>query len=149
MVGVVKCPHVMACKDLGRRCLFAAYVKRIIYVVRSMCLPTRVMCLHRHVVICIPCLLLGGSERATLSMVKALKTQGDHDITRCCYYEHEAVMVTQFEQAGTKVDLLGMTRGSVRHLLSALVDLFRSQRPTPDALQTSDRAPCRRSLHVC
>jgi hypothetical protein len=103
---------------------------------------------RKNIVICIPCLLLGGSEGATLSMVKALK-QSDHDITLCCYYEHEAAMVTRFERAGAKVVLLGMTRGSLRHLLSALVDLFRSQQPTPDALQTRDRAPCRRSLRVC
>jgi glycosyltransferase involved in cell wall biosynthesis len=85
------------------------------------------MHLHRHVVICIPCLLLGGSELATLSLVKAL-SQYDYDVTVCCYHEHEAAMVTRCEQAGAKVTLLGLVRGNLGQLFSTLVGFFRSRR---------------------
>lgn len=84
--------------------------------------------MSKRVIICIPCFLLGGSEVATLSFVKALM-QGKYDVTICCYYEHEAAMVSRFEQAGARVELLGLSRGSLTRLFFVLVDFFRSRRP--------------------
>lgn len=81
-----------------------------------------------RVVICIPCLLLGGSELATLSFGKTL-VQGRYEVTICCYYEHDAAMVSRFEQAGVKVVLLHLSRGSLMRLFTALVAFFRSRRP--------------------
>ncbi len=78
--------------------------------------------------ISIPCLLLGGSELATLSLAKVLRQDG-YDVTVCCYYEHEAAIVDRFARAGAKMVLLDMTRGRLRPLFSTLLDLFRSQRP--------------------
>ncbi|MDI9432757.1 MAG: glycosyltransferase family 4 protein [Planctomycetota bacterium] len=81
-----------------------------------------------RVVIGIPCLMLGGSELATLSLARAL-VGGGYDVTVCCYYEHDAAMVERFEKAGARVELLGLSRGSLRHLFSTLVTYFRSQQP--------------------
>ncbi len=83
---------------------------------------------HTHVMVCLPCLLLGGSEIATLALVRAL-VQGRYDVTVCCYYEYDAVMVDRFRQAGARVELLGLTRGSLAHLFSVLAGFFRSRRP--------------------
>ena len=84
--------------------------------------------LSPHVIICIPCLLLGGSEFATLSLVEALRP-GDYDITVCCYYEYDAMMVKRFENAGARVELLDLARGELGHLFSTLSAFFRSQQP--------------------
>ncbi len=81
-----------------------------------------------RIVIGIPCLMLGGSELATLSLARALVERG-YDVTVCCYFEHDAAMVKRFEKAGARVELLGLSRGSLRHLYSTLVTYFRSQRP--------------------
>jgi hypothetical protein len=48
-----------------------------------------------RVIVCIPCLLLGGSELATLSLARALGG-GGYDVTICCYYEHDAAMEKRF-----------------------------------------------------
>ena len=64
------------------------------------------------VVIGIPCLLLGGSELATLSLVKTLVRE-QYEVTVCCYYERDAAMVRRFEQVGVKVTPLGLSRGSL------------------------------------
>jgi L-malate glycosyltransferase len=83
--------------------------------------------IDERVIVCIPCLLLGGSELAALSLARALRLAG-HDITVCCYYEYDAAMVSRFERAGAKVVLLGLARGSLGRLFSTLADFFRSQR---------------------
>lgn len=86
------------------------------------------MQMRSQIVVCIPCLLLGGSELATLSLVRALAAAAYH-VTVCCYYESDAAMVRRFEQAGVRVKLLGMSRGNLRDLFSALVQYLRAQRP--------------------
>jgi len=95
--------------------------------------------INTSVTICIPCLLLGGSELATLSLVKALIQGGHYDVSICCYYEHEATMVSRFEQAGARVELLGLSRGSLRCLFSILVKYFCSCQP--DAVHVQYFAP--------
>jgi len=79
-------------------------------------------------IVCIPCLLLGGSELAALSFVKVL-IQNHYDVTVCCYYEHDAAMVKRFRETGAEVVLLDLPRGSLVHLFSVLLGFFRTQRP--------------------
>ena len=81
-----------------------------------------------HAVVCIPCLLLGGSELATLAFVKALAQSG-HDVTICCYYEHDVAMVRRFEATGARVVLLELPRGHLFCLFHTLVEFFQRQRP--------------------
>ena len=52
--------------------------------------------------ICIPCLMTGGTEIQTLNTVRAL-VQGGHEVTVACYFEHTPYMIGQFEEAGAKV----------------------------------------------
>ena len=54
--------------------------------------------------ICIPCLLTGGTEIQTLNTVQAL-LQGGHDVTVACYFEHTPNMVARYQKAGAKVVL--------------------------------------------
>lgn len=81
-----------------------------------------------RVIVCIPCLLLGGSELATLAFVKALAQSG-HDVTICCYYEHDVTMVRRFEATGARVVLLELPRGHLFCLFHTLVEFFQRQRP--------------------
>ena len=57
--------------------------------------------------ICIPCLLTGGTEIQTLNTVHAL-VLGGHEVTVACYFEHTPYMVQQFEEAGAKVVLFSL-----------------------------------------
>lgn len=54
--------------------------------------------------ICIPCLLTGGTEIQTLNTVQAL-VQSGHNVTVACYFEHTPEMVTRYQKAGAKVEL--------------------------------------------
>lgn len=53
-----------------------------------------------RVLICIPCLLTGGTEIQTLNLVEAL-IRGGHQVTTVCYFEHTPNMVSQLS-AGRK-----------------------------------------------
>ncbi len=55
-----------------------------------------------RVLVCIPCLLTGGTEIQTLSLVKALVVAG-HLTTTVCYFEHNVEMLERFKQTGCKV----------------------------------------------
>lgn len=57
------------------------------------------------VLICIPCLLNGGTEVQTLSLVEALIAAG-HTVTVACYFEHLPNMVDRYERTGAKAYLL-------------------------------------------
>lgn len=52
--------------------------------------------------ICIPCLLTGGTEIQTLNTVHALVQEG-HEVTVACYFEHTPYMVERYRKAGAKV----------------------------------------------
>lgn len=52
--------------------------------------------------ICIPCLLTGGTEIQTLSIVRAL-VQGGHQVTTVCYFEFSELMVNNYRNAGSEV----------------------------------------------
>lgn len=56
------------------------------------------------VLICIPCLMTGGTEIQTLNLVHAL-VEGGHEVTTACYFEHTDYMIGQYEKAGSKVVL--------------------------------------------
>lgn len=57
------------------------------------------------VLIGIPCLMTGGTEIQTLSLVQALVAAG-HQVEVACYFEHSAQMVKRYEDAGARVRLL-------------------------------------------
>lgn len=57
------------------------------------------------VLICIPCLLTGGTEIQTLSLVHTL-VKGGHEVMTVCYFEHADDMKKRFESAGSAVVLL-------------------------------------------
>lgn len=57
------------------------------------------------VLICIPCLLTGGTEIQTLSLVEALVTAG-HEVAVACYFEYTEPMVDRYSNAGAAVELL-------------------------------------------
>lgn len=54
------------------------------------------------VMVCIPCLMTGGTEIQTLNLVRALVT-GGHQVVTVCYFEYSPEMVIQIQQAGSKV----------------------------------------------
>lgn len=54
------------------------------------------------VLICIPCLLTGGTEIQTLNLVKSL-IQGKHQVSTICYFEYLPEMVSRYQEAGSKV----------------------------------------------
>lgn len=55
-----------------------------------------------QVLICIPCLLTGGTEIQTLNLAQAL-IDGGHSVTVVCYFEHSADMVQRFLSSGCNV----------------------------------------------
>lgn len=57
------------------------------------------------VLICIPCLLTGGTEIQTLNLVHTL-VEGGHEVCTVCYFEFSDEMVKRYENAGSKVLLL-------------------------------------------
>lgn len=58
-----------------------------------------------NILVCIPCLLTGGTEVQTLSLVRALIASG-HNVSVVCYFEHTPEMVTRFRKEGAAVRLL-------------------------------------------
>lgn len=58
-----------------------------------------------NVLVCIPCLLTGGTEIQTLSLVQALVIAG-HNVTVACYFEHTPEMIRRYEESGATVRLL-------------------------------------------
>lgn len=52
--------------------------------------------------ICIPCLLTGGTEIQTLSIVRSL-VGGGHNVTTVCYFEFSELMVNNYRKAGSEV----------------------------------------------
>lgn len=56
------------------------------------------------ILICIPCLLTGGTEIQTLNLVEAL-VQGGHQVVTVCYFEYSENMVERYRQAGSHVEL--------------------------------------------
>lgn len=57
------------------------------------------------VLVAIPCLLTGGTEIQTLSLVDALMSSG-HEVAVACYFEFSDAMVDRYLQSGAEVILL-------------------------------------------
>lgn len=71
------------------------------------------------VLICIPCLLTGGTEVQTLNLVQAL-VGGGHRVVTVCYFENCEDMVSRFQKAGCEVICLspdGIRIGGWRGIL--------------------------------
>lgn len=87
-----------------------------------------------RVVVCIPCLLTGGTEVQTLNLVQAL-VEGGHEVVTVCYFEYSSVMVERFRLAGSRVELLsadGSRPGGwrmVRFLYEGLRRVVRREKP--------------------
>lgn len=54
------------------------------------------------VLVCIPCLMTGGTEIQTLNLVQAL-IDGGHNVVTVCYFEYSDAMVSRFKDAGSEV----------------------------------------------
>lgn len=65
------------------------------------------------ILVCIPCLLTGGTEIQTLNLVRALVT-GRHQVVTVCYFEYSPEMVTRFQQAGSEVACLNKDGTRIR-----------------------------------
>jgi len=57
------------------------------------------------ILICIPCLLTGGTEIQTLNLVRAL-VSGGHRVVVACYFEYAEAMVGRYRAAGAEVELM-------------------------------------------
>ena len=71
------------------------------------------------VLVCIPCLLTGGTEIQTLNLVRAL-VEGGHEVMTACYFEHSEYMIGQYKDAGSEVVLFspdGSRIGGVKGIL--------------------------------
>jgi glycosyltransferase involved in cell wall biosynthesis len=94
--------------------------------------------LNLRVMICIPCLLVGGTEIHTIALASALVSAGC-EVVVCCYYEHDPIMVRALRDRKAEVELLGLDRtqkdgftrrlGRPIKLTRALRDRIRRHRP--------------------
>lgn len=78
------------------------------------------------VLICIPCLLTGGTEIQTLNLVRAL-VSGGYEVVTVCYYEYADAMVQRYREAGSTVELLS-AGGSRKRGKEEWLHLFRGLR---------------------
>jgi len=82
-----------------------------------------------HVVIGIPVLLIGGTERQTVTLISVLVSNG-YKVTVCCYYESDASMVSAMKKTGADVLLLELKRpDGLLALLGNLRRVWRNMRP--------------------
>mgnify|MGYP003289978103 CR=1 FL=1 len=96
------------------------------------------------ILICIPCLLTGGTEIQTLNTVHALVQEG-HEVTVACYFEHSPYMVERYRKAGAKV-LLFSPEGTRVGGYRAIPYLYKHLRRTikevrPDVTHVQYMAP--------
>lgn len=87
------------------------------------------------VLVCIPCLLTGGTEIQTLSLVEALVAAG-HKPVVACYFEYAPVMAERYRKAGADVRLLSPDgtrqigiKATIKHLFQGLKCAIRECRP--------------------
>lgn len=94
--------------------------------------------------ICIPCLLTGGTEIQTLNTVQAL-VQSGHEVTVACYFEHTPDMVERYRKAGAEVILFspeGVRVGGYRSILFLYKHLRRTIKTIrPDVTHVQYMAP--------
>lgn len=97
------------------------------------------------VLVCIPCLLTGGTEIQTLSLVEALVAAG-HEVVVACYFEYAAPMVERYRKAGAEVELLSNDGGRPVGVKATLMHLWRGLRRVvrkhcPDVAHVQYMAP--------
>lgn len=97
------------------------------------------------VLVCVPCLLTGGTEIQTLSLVDALVAAG-HKVIVTCYFEYAEPMVQRFINAGATVELLrpdGLRPVGVKNTLKQLWKGLRQVvcRHSPDMAHVQYMAP--------
>lgn len=80
-----------------------------------------------RVLVCIPCLLTGGTEIQTLSLVEALVAAG-HEPVVACYFEHTDAMVARYRGAGADVRLLSPAGTRPRGVAATTAMLWRGLR---------------------
>lgn len=99
-----------------------------------------------RVLVCIPCLLTGGTEVQTLSLVEALVSLG-HTVATVCYFESTPEMAARYRAAGSEVYCLsapgsgrpvGVAK-TLRHLWGGLKRTVREFKP--DAAHVQYMAP--------
>lgn len=94
--------------------------------------------------ICIPCLLTGGTEIQTLNLVRAL-VSGGHRVVVACYFEYAEAMVARYRTVGAEVELMqpeGKRIGGWRGLLFLYQGLRRLvKRYRPDVAHVQYMAP--------
>ena len=97
-----------------------------------------------NTLICIPCLLTGGTEIQTLNTVHAL-VQGGHEVTVACYFEHTPDMVERYRKAGARVILFspeGVRVGGYKSILFLNKHLRRTVKAVrPDVTHVQYMAP--------
>lgn len=79
------------------------------------------------VLVCIPCLLTGGTEIQTLSLVEALVADG-HKVVVICYFEYVDQMVDRYSLAGAIVELLNPDGKRPIGIKNTAVSLWRGLR---------------------
>ncbi|MBN1346446.1 MAG: glycosyltransferase family 4 protein [Phycisphaerae bacterium] len=91
--------------------------------------------MSKRIMICIPCLRVGGTELHTLELASAL-VRGGYEVTVCAYYEHDDLMAEQIRRTGARLLLLGLSRNRddmnlwrMPKLLRSLVGTFVRERP--------------------
>lgn len=96
------------------------------------------------VLICIPCLMTGGTEIQTLNLVHAL-VEGGHEVWTLCYFEYCGEMVERYRNAGSKVILLspgGSRVGGWRDVLLLFKGMRKALRQIhPDVAHVQYMAP--------
>jgi len=76
-----------------------------------------------------PVLLIGGTERQTLNLVRVLLNAG-YQITVCCYFEYDSAMVSQMEKTGVNAILMKLKRSDgMLSLMIKLKKLFKELKP--------------------
>ena len=114
------------------------------------------------VLICIPCLLTGGTEIQTLNLVKSL-IQGKHQVSTVCYFEYLPEMVSRYQEAGSKVTCLspvGKRIGGMKgiaFLYKGLKQVVQAEKPEVSIITvvvmkrmpTKSLMMLRSSLHSC
>lgn len=98
-----------------------------------------------RVLVGIPCLLTGGTEIQTLSLVEALIAAG-HEVTVACYFEHAEAMVARYEAAGARVELLsadGSRPAGIKQITTFLYKRLKEvvRRWRPDVAHVQYMAP--------
>ena len=85
--------------------------------------------MKKKVLIAIPCLLSGGTEIQTLTLVRVLAADG-YRVSVCCYYEHDEKMVSSFQNAGAEVLLMKLDRShGLFYLARNLITVFNRIKP--------------------